>query len=312
MNTVLLSFALIIALGVGWRRFAADAAAVEALRSRINATVFNLFLPALCIKVLSTTGLDRAMFVIPLVALISLAITLAFAASVYRLLQRPLGLAPRETGALIIAATFGNVTYLGLPVLSERFGPGAAGYAIFFDLFASTPMLWLAGVALAAHYGSGAPFRLDAALRTLLGLPPLWGCAVGVLLSVGHVTLPASITHALGLLAGLVVPLMIFSIGLALQMPKIDRLKAIWPALLIKMALVPLLTYAVARLCGLSGPPLAAVALEGAMPTMVLALLIARQFKLDEGLTALCIAVSTALSFATLPLADRLLSVGLG
>ena len=309
MYTVLLSFAMIIACGIAWRRLAAEAGSVDALRQSINATVFNLFLPALCLKVLSTATMNREMLVIPLVAGLSLAVTLCLAVAAYRWLRRPLGLENREIGALIIAATFGNVTYLGLPVLTERFGTAGAGYAIFFDLFASTPMLWLAGIALAAHYGSGAPFNFRSALVTLGRLPPIWACVLGVGLSVGHLVLPGFLASAIGMLAGLVVPLMIFSIGLALRMPKAGRLQAIMPAVLIKMAVVPLLTYGMGRACGLAGIPLSACALEGAMPTMVLALLIARQFQLDEELTALCIAVTTGLSFATLPLVDHLLKL---
>jgi predicted permease len=43
--------------------------------------------------------------------------------------------------------------------------------------------------------------------------------------------------------------------------------------------------------------------LEGAMPTMVLSLLIAARFKLDESLAAFIIVVTTAISFITLPVA---------
>ena len=52
---------------------------------------------------------------------------------------------PSEKGVLILSAAFGNVSYLGLPVLTGLYGYEAAKYALFGDLLASTPLLWLCG-----------------------------------------------------------------------------------------------------------------------------------------------------------------------
>ena len=56
-----------------------------------------------------------------------------------------MGLQPSETGVLVIGATFGNITYLGLPVLTGLYGNEAAKYALFYDLLATTPLLWFVG-----------------------------------------------------------------------------------------------------------------------------------------------------------------------
>jgi predicted permease len=66
---------------------------------------------------------------------------------------------------------------------------------------------------------------------------------------------------------------------------------------------VPLIAYATATTLGLKGIALSACILEGAMPTMVLSLLIAARFKLDESLAAFIVVVTTAMSFVTLPVA---------
>lgn len=73
------------------------------------------------------------------------------------------------------------------------------------------------------------------------------------------------------------------------------------PALIIKLAFVPLLSYVIASALGLEGVALSACLLEGAMPTMVLSLLIAAMFGLDISLAAFVIVLSTALAFFTLP-----------
>jgi predicted permease len=57
----------------------------------------------------------------------------------------------------------------------------------------------------------------------------------------------------------------------------------------------------------LSGATLKAVTIEGAMPVMVLSLVIADEFELDVPLAAACIAGSTILLFITLPAVMKLL-----
>jgi hypothetical protein len=69
------------------------------------------------------------------------------------------------------------------------------------------------------------------------------------------------------------------------------------------MALSPFISFATAQSLGLQGQALSSTLLEGAMPTMVLSLLIAARFKLDIALSAFIIVVTTVLSFFTLPIA---------
>ena len=108
---------------------------------------------------------------------------------------------------------------------------------------------------------------------------------------------------SLDMLGSLVVPLMIFSIGLALSLPEVRHAIAIVPAVIIKLVLVPVISAVSAVLLGLDGHALASCVLEGAMPTMVLALLIAEELKLDVSMAAFLIVVTTALSFFTLQVA---------
>jgi predicted permease len=111
------------------------------------------------------------------------------------------------------------------------------------------------------------------------------------------------IIKSLEMLGSLVVPSMIFSIGLALSLPKVGHAYAIIPAVIIKLAIVPFFSFLAAAILGLTGDALASCLIEGAMPTMVLSLLIAAKFKLDVSLAAFLIVVTTVLSFFSLPVA---------
>jgi len=302
MHDLLLSFGLIILAGVGFRRLRLGLDA-DTLRQAINVSVFNIFLPALCIKIVSTTHIDIETILVPATAWITTIGGLLLALAVYTVLGKILHITPAEKGVLVLGAAFGNVTYLGLPVLTGVYGYEAAKYALFFDLLATTPLLWLVGASLASRFGEGKRFELREALKTIASLPPLWGIFAGIILRLAHVPVPGFVMKTLSMLGDLVVPLMIFTIGLALSFPKVRHAYAIIPAVLIKLAVVPFISYAAAVMLGLKGTALASCLVEGAMPTMVLSLLIASRFKLDESLAAFIIVVTTAISFVTLPLA---------
>ena len=303
MNDILFPFGLIILAGVACRRFRIGSIDADSLRQGINVMVLNIFLPALCIKTLYTSSIDIETILIPATAIVTTLSTLALAVLVYTLLGRIMHLGRKEKGVLVISAAFGNVTYLGLPVLTGLYGPGAAKYALFYDLLATTPVLWLAGASLASHYGENRKVNMQESIMAVISLPPIWGIACGIALASAGIPLPAFFLKTLDMLGSLVVPLMIFSIGLALTLPRVSHAYAIIPAVVIKMVLSPLISFMTGRTLGLQGQALSSTLLEGAMPTMVLSLLIASRFKLDISLSAFIIVVTTALSFVTLPIA---------
>ena len=300
MQNILLSFGFIIVLGVAFRRLRPGGLGAATLTRAINVTVLKVFLPALCIRTLYVSRIDTEAVLIPLSAGITTLTALVLSVGVYRLFAKKMGLLPSETGVLVIGATFGNITYLGLPVLTGLYGSEAAKYALFYDLLSTTPLLWFIGVPVVASYRHGRGPSLMESLRTVASLPPVWGILAGIALNLLHVPIPQFMLKSLEMLGSLVVPLMIFSIGLALSLPEVRHAFAIVPAVIIKLALVPLISAASAVLLGLDGHALASCVIEGAMPTMVLSLLIAEELKLDVSLAAFLIVVTTILSFFTL------------
>ncbi|MGD0887193.1 MAG: AEC family transporter [Thermodesulfovibrionales bacterium] len=306
MFDILFPFAFVIASGAVCRRLRIGGLDAESLRQAIGASVFNIFLPALCVKITLTTTIDMETFLIPLTACVATVTGLLLSIGVYTFLGKALHITQAQKGVLIIAATFGNVTYLGLPVLTGLFGSEAAKYALFYDLLATTPLLWLVGAPLALRYGEGKRYKIRTSLREIGTLPPLWGICTGILIKLTGLPFPPVVLKTMSMLGDLVVPLMIFSIGLALSLPKVKHAYALAPAIIIKLAIVPFISYLTASILGLRATALASCLIEGAMPTMVLSLLIAERFKLDESLAAFLIVVTTLLSFATLPFTSHL------
>ncbi len=301
MRDILLSFGLIILAGAAFRRIRPAAIDPDAVRSAINACVLNLFLPALCIKTLYLADINAETLLVPATAVITTLLSLALATGIYASVGRAFRIAPEEEGVLLLGAAFGNVTYLGLPVLTGLFGDSSARYALYYDLLATTPLLWLVGAALAARYGGGKGLSVRESLGTIASLPPVWGIFIGMALHATGFALPVFVLKALDALGSVVVPVMIFSIGLALTVPKVNHAYAVIPALVLKLAIGPAIALVTGHLLGLRGVALASSGIEGGMPTMVLSLLVAARFRLDISLAAFLIVVSTIISFFSLP-----------
>ena len=145
----------------------------------LSVTVFNFFLPALAFGLVATARVDRSFIAIPLTAAVVTLAGMAAGFAAYRLLPWFRDIPRPAIGVMILSAAFGNVTYLGLPVITEMLGAQYGYVAILYDLLATTPILLTIGVFIAARYGSGRP-SLRRSFKRVFLLPPLWGVAAGI------------------------------------------------------------------------------------------------------------------------------------
>ncbi len=298
MVSVLAQTAGLIAVGVVWRTVRPWGVDPDVTRRVLTGVVYVVFLPALVLDVLwrAPLGLDAVRTAAS--AAIGIVTGLAAAWAWFRFRETP----RRERGALLLAAAFGNVTYLGLPVLESAFGGWARSVAIQYDLFACTPLLLTVGILIARAHGTA--IDGESPLLGLAKVPALWAALAAVGLQGGDVPMPAVVGDILSRLAGGVVPLMLISIGLALEWGSgwARRAPAVLPVLVIRFAVAPLVVWAAAGALGLEGAPLAAVVLEAAMPSMVLGVVICDRHGLDTALYAAAVTLSTAASIIALPL----------
>jgi len=273
----------------------------------LSVAVLYVFLPALAFGLIATTRADRSFVSIPLAAAAVVVLCTAAGFAVYRLMPGFRNIPGPAFGVMILAASYGNVTYLGLPVITEMLGAEHGYVAILYDLLASTPLLLTAGVFLSARYGSGKTVSLAGSLKRVCMLPPLWAVAAGSAVRLSGLAVPQLVLDAAGLMGRAVIPIMTFTVGLALDFRDVKRLSMAIPALAIKLFLAPVLAWWIGSRLGIAGKTLQAVTIEGAMPVMVLSLVIADELDLDVPLAAACIAVSTVALFFTMPVMMKIL-----
>ena len=305
---VLLTLGVTVLLGSTLRYLLTDLDVAD-LRLKLNRLVLAVFLPALNFKVIYGAQVTRTFWQVPVLALFGLLVCVAVGSLIYGLLP----LAPRSRGALVLAGAFGNVTYLGIPLLQGVFPAAVADVtttAILYEM-TITPANLMLGSALASRYARATPSGLSDAVRRVAELPLLWAIAVALILNVLRVELPSFVLGAASLLGNAVSGLMILSLGMALRIETLRtlgrRLGVLIPCVLIKLALSPLVVWAGTRALGVAEPFATATVLEAAMPTQLVVLVVADRFGLDTELAALAALVTTTASFGTLLLVHHLL-----
>jgi len=284
--------------GAGWRFAKPAGLSAEQTRQVLTTVVYYLLLPALVLEVLWSADIGLHSFQYTLLGMGSIVFAMLCLWTVGALFK----FEDRRLGAMILAAAFPNVTYLGLPVLEQTFGSWARSVVIQMDLFAATPLLFTAGVMVARHYGEETAEK-SRPLWLFFNAPPFWAAAVAVILNINGIAAPAWLSGVLQKLSASVVPLMLFSLGLALSWKTVTvrNMPYVIPVIAIKMALMPLFAMLLVRHLPIAFESQAAAVLDLSMPSMLLGIVFCDRYRLDSSLYAMAVTVTTAVSLITLP-----------
>ncbi|WP_305907546.1 AEC family transporter [Methylomarinum sp. Ch1-1] len=297
MSSTLIQMALIMACGAGWRFLSPAGLSADQTRTVLTSVVYYLFLPAMVLEVLWSADIGLKSFEFSVLGASAVLSGLVATWAVTTLFK----FHDRQKGALILAASFPNVTYLGLPVLEQTFGAWARSVAIQLDYFACGPLLFTIGITIARYYGrddGGSKFILS-----FLATPPFCAAITAVILNINDIEAPAWLLGVLLKLSGAVVPIMLFSLGLALKWESV-RLRNtpyILPVIVIRLLLIPLLLIYLSQYLTMEAPSKAAAILDLSMPSMVLGIVFCDRYQLDSSLYAMAVTVTTLLSLLTLP-----------
>ena len=296
MFEVMIQMAALVLCGVVWRLATPGGQDAVAMRTALTSLVYYLLLPALVLLVLWDAPLGADSFKIALVAASGILASLLVVGWICRLC----GMSQGTKGAVMLAASFPNATYLGLPVLIATLGTPARSIAIQYDLFACMPLLLTVGIWVASKYGSHP--QQQTSLQGVFKVPALWAAGLAVVLNLSDTSMPEGLSTWLKTLSNGVVPLMLISLGLSLKITReqLKVVRALIPALGIKLFFMPLVAFGLAMMLDMQGMLFKAVVLEAAMPSMVIGLLLCDRYGLDSSLYAAIVTVSTVLSFFTL------------
>jgi predicted permease len=203
----------------------------------------------------------------------------------------------------------GNYAFLGWGVIVSFFGAQALTRAVFFSMF-FWPVFLTCGFFLRRRFENGADNAEKSGFLKILvrhaGVP-IATAAAALALNIGRVRLPETLDSFIGQFAALAIPMILFAIGqnLRLLMPA-ARLRLVLAASFFRLVggfALGIAVVAVLRLFfNLDILSRQVILLQAVMPTATMATFFGEYVSIDEELLSGIIAVSTLLSFVSLPL----------
>lgn len=287
----------------------------------MNGLVINVTLPALIIHGFASAPRIPLTDTLPAVsAFLSEIVVMALAYVIGRACRLP----QRTVGMLMLISAFPNTGFLGYPMVLALFKDQMPS-AIILDQFGEAMPLvvsaLLIGPAMGGKQGSeeqtgtrfqrlqAQSFRVIKTLRT----PLTYALAVGVAVRLipwpaGLAAMPdvreigSVLMQILQYLAQGTVPIVLLALGVSLRPSSLKGdARPVVIASTLKLMVVPLIAYLLARRFGLHGDIMHVAVLQCAMPTAVMASVYAAQSNLDGEKAVGIVFVTTVLSAVTVP-----------
>jgi malate permease and related proteins len=291
MYAELLPVLAALALGQVWRLTRPAGIGAGELAHALNHLMIYVLGPALIFAVVLPAPLDRSAWVVPMAGVACALGGLALAAGAYGAVGRIVPLGRETRGAMLLAASFANGS-IALPVVVALFGAPGIRVVYLHDLLATTVLIWTVGVAVAAHHAPDDARAPGGLWRTVVRLPPIWCLAAAFALNLAGIGAPERALRVLHFIGDPAVPLMVFTVGLALDVSALRRVGLALPALAIRHGAGPLLGLACARAAGLEGEALATLGVTMASACPAVGVILAHRFRLDTALYGAALALS--------------------
>ena len=272
---------LLAATGFGWRKFGLDYPVEFVTRLAMTIAV-----PCLIFTALMQTEIDPA-------ALSAMTLASLLAYALMGVLSAGLILVARIDRRTFLAPTiFGNTGNLGLPLALFAFGDVGLGYGVV--IFAIMAVLsFTIGIRLVSD---------QASILRVLREPMVWATLLGALFLWQGWQTPRWLTNSLSLAGQLAIPLMLFTLGVA-----VARLtpRGVGRAVLLSLAKLAIgISAGVAAgwALGLEPVAFAVIILQMATPVGVSSYLLAERFRADADAVAGYVVISTLISVLALPI----------
>ena len=256
---------------------------------------FVVFFPALL--VVNTAGARLDPSLVAIAAAVAGSVILVSLACIP--LRRPLALGGPALTSLVQSAIRPNV-YVALAIAAAIFGSDGLAL-ISLCVAVGVPTVNVISVLALQRWGTGAG-NGGSLVLAVAGHPLILACAVGLAINVAGFGLPPVIGPLLQILGAASLPLGLLAVGAGLEPAALRASGAgVVVAAVLKLAVLPLLSLAIALMLGAGGREAAVAALYGALPVSASAYVMARRMGGDGPFLAASITLTTLAAAVTLP-----------
>lgn len=230
------------------------------------------------------------------------------------LIAKPLGIPKNQRGVFTALLSFSNTIFIGLPVNQSLFGDTAVPYVLLYYI-ANTTIFWTVGI-----YGIGLDgkdpkdsnskggFLSLLSLATLKKIfsPALGGFAVGIIVILLDIKLPAFVLDTCKYIGNLTTPLSMLFTGIVIYTIDLKKIKfdlKMFILLLGRFLLAPMLALAVVYYLPFGDVLMKKVfVIQTALPVMTQISIVAKSYGADHEYAAIMVTLTTIASLIIIPL----------
>lgn len=223
------------------------------------------------------------------------AVLVAAAFAVRALLKK----SPDVRGVFAFMTMFGNVGFMGFPVVGAIFGEKAVFCAALYNIPFNV-LCYTVGILLIRQGGEKVSFSWKSLINA-----PLVASLLAIVLLVADIRIPQPVDEAVGMLGDMIVPLSMVIIGASLGDMKLKETFADWRCYVFsafRLLLLPVAVHFVMRLIVSDPMLLGMTTVLAGMPVAALSVMLTIEYGGDERLASKTVFVSTVLSVLTIPL----------
>ncbi len=271
---------------------------------QLSRLVINITCPALILSSSMTGELPDRRFILPLLLISIVTYTILTGAAF--LLPRYMTKRKEDRGAIGFALMFGNVGFMGYPVVASIFGHEAVFYAAVLNVV-NTFTVFTIGTILITGSSNIEGKRFEK--KVLYSTPMLAAYLTMLIVALEINNIPGFICQSLTMLGNITVPAALLIIGSSMSQLPIRSLLGnitVYLTTALRLALLPLAVYYLTSLMGFSPMVVNINTVVIAMPVATYGTILCLKYGKDTTLMAEVTFITTLLSMISIPLLTML------
>ena len=272
---------------------------------QLSRLVINITCPALILSSAMTGQLPDRRYILPLLAIS--VITYVVLTAVAFLLPRYLTRQQQDEGVVGFALMFGNVGFMGYPVVASIFGHEAVFYAAVLNVV-NTFAVFTIGTVLVTGSSEVEGSRFQK--KVLYSTPMLAAYLTMAIVALEIDNIPAFVSQPLTMLGNITVPAALLIIGSSMSQLSLRTMlgnRTVYLTTLFRLVILPVAVYYLTSLLGFSDFVVNINTLVIAMPVATYGTILCLRYGRDTTLITEITLISTILSVFTIPLVAQLL-----
>ena len=272
---------------------------------QLSRLVINITCPALILSSAMTGQLPDRRFILPLLAIS--VVTYIVLAAVAFLLPRYLTSRRDDEGAVGFALMFGNVGFMGYPVVASIFGHEAVFYAAVLNVV-NTFAVFTVGTVLVTGRSEVGGERFQK--KVLYSTPMLAAYLTMAIVALEIDAIPGFVSQPLTMLGNITVPAALLIIGSSMSQLSLRTMlgnRTVYLTTLFRLALLPLAVHYLTSAMGFSSYVVSINTVVIAMPVATYGTILCLKYGRDTTMITEVTFITTLLSMLTIPLLVTLL-----